>query len=1052
MIKNILLGMSLLCSILTFAQNKPHLSKIQKSDRPYQAEEIKPLKLWQGIVPPAGRGIIQSGAQRYGRLSKLTKPDLNGSLQVIKDAATGLPIFIKGAIKSADQEKADLEAQSYAYLEAVQEILQIEQPGEEFQLQSIENDQLGQTHLRFRQIYKGIPVYTGELILHAWDGQVQSLNGRYFPTPELSGVQPIVSKETAIQNAFQHLSKKTQIKQLTPEQQRLINGKQAEAALVIYHPNKDANAERLTWEVNIHADVVHRWTYFVDAKTGQVLHTFTKTCNFYHDHASAKTEETSNKTSAASDFFPPRTATATDLQGVTRTINTFLEGNTYFLLDASREMFNAVQSQIPDQPIGAIFTLDANNLSYASDTFSAFYIASANNTWGNPNAVSAHYNAGTAYEYFRQTFNRNSINGSGGNIISVINVADENGEDMDNAFWNGIAMFYGNGDLAFNRPLAQALDVAGHEMSHGVIENTANLEYQDEPGALNESFADIFGAMIDRDDWKIGEDVVNPQFFPTGALRDMQNPNNGGNAFGDRGWQPAHVSEQYRGSQDNGGVHINSGIPNRAYYLFATEIGKAKAEQIFYRALANYLVRSSRFIDLRIAVLQAATDLHGANAPEVNAAAAAFDAVGILAGQGGNYQNDLNQNPGQEFILYANGNQTTLNIVTPTGSVVAAPLTNIGPASKPSITDDGSVVVYIAADQTMRGVLINWDQGTAESITVSDQPIWRGVAISKDGTRLAALTNDYSNSIYIFDLLSSTGDFQEFRLFNPTYTEGISTGDVAYADALEWDFTSEFVMYDALSVIRSNVDSLTYWDIGFLRAWNNAASTFGDGYIDKLFTGLPENVSVGNPTFAKNSPYIIAFDYVDFFNEEYIILGANVETGEVGGIFQNSDLSFPNYSVQDDQLIFDGFAGFAGDRVVGVVDLANDKINALTDPPSATVLVSGDFSGARWGIWFANGERVLTDNQTVKIFDESLKIFPNPFEEIIYLRGELPESGLVQMEVFDPYGRLLQKQQFSASSGNWQESLSLRNIPAGTYVIRVSAGTSSASRKVIKLK
>lgn len=1051
MIKNILLGMSLLCSILTFAQNKPHLSKIPKSNQQYQAKDIKPLKLWEGIVPPASPGIINSGSQRYGGLSGLAKPVMDGSLKVIKDASTGLPIFIAGSIQSASEGKPDLEAQSYAYLEAVQEILQIEHAVEEFRLQNIEYDQLGQTHLRFKQIYKGVPVYNGELILHASEGRVQSLNGRYFPTPDLSSVQSKISEEDAIQSAFQHLNKKTRVKQLSPEEQRLINGKQAAAKPIVYHVNNDIKAARLAWEVNIYTDVIHHWTCFVDAKTGNVLHAFSETCNLYHEHPIPNLK-LSNPKPKTSSFFPPRTATANDLQGIPRTINTFLQGNTYFLLDASRPMYNAVQSRIPDEPVGAIFTLDANNLSYASDTFSAFYITSLNNTWNNPNAVSAHYNAGTAYEYFRQTFNRNSINGSGGNIISIINVADEDSEDMDNAFWNGIAMFYGNGNQAFNRPLARALDVAGHEMSHGVIENTANLEYQDEPGALNESFADIFGAMIGRDDWKIGEDVVNPQFFPTGALRDMQNPNNGGNALGDRGWQPAHISEQYRGSQDNGGVHINSGITNRAYYLFATDVGRAKAEQIFYRALTNYLVRSSRFIDLRIAVLQAASDLHGASSPEVSSAAAAFDAVGILAGQGGNYQSDLSQNPGQEFILYTNGNQTTLNIVTPNNVVIAAPLTNIGPASKPSITDDGTVVVYVAADQTMRGVLINWNQGAAESIIVSNQAIWRGVAISKDGTKLAALTNDYSNTIYIFDLLSPNNDFREYRLFNPTYTEGIATGDVAYADALEWDFSGEFVMYDALSVIQNNVDSLTYWDIGFLRAWNNTANTFGDGYIDKLFTGLPENVSVGNPTFAKNSPYIIAFDYVDFFNEEYFILGANVETGNVGGIYQNSDLSFPNYSVQDDHLIFDGFAGFAGDQVVGVVDLAADKINSLTEPPSASVLVQGDFSGARWGIWFANGQRVLTDNQSVEIFDESLRIFPNPFEEIIYLRGELPESGLIKMEVFDQYGRLLQNQQINAGTGNWQESLSLRNIPTGNYVIRVSAGTSSASRKVIKLK
>ena len=103
----------------------------------------------------------------------------------------------------------------------------------------------------------------------------------------------------------------------------------------------------------------------------------------------------------------------------------------------------------------------------------------------------------------------------------MINVANSDGSDMDNAFWNGAVMFYGNGDQAFDAPLSKALDVAGHEMSHGVIQATANLEYQYESDAMNESFADIFASMIDRDDWQIGEDVANSAVFPSGTMRDM---------------------------------------------------------------------------------------------------------------------------------------------------------------------------------------------------------------------------------------------------------------------------------------------------------------------------------------------------------------------------------------------------------------------------------------------------------------------------------------------------------------------------------------------------
>src|SRR5690349_22668502 len=101
-------------------------------------------------------------------------------------------------------------------------------------------------------------------------------------------------------------------------------------------------------------------------------------------------------------------------------------------------------------------------------------------------------------------------------------------------------------------------------MTHGVVQNTANLEYQGESGAINESMADIFGTMLDPGDWLIGEDVVKTSAFPSGALRSLQDPHNGGTSLADPGYQPRHKSEMYTGSEDNGGVHINSGLPNNA--------------------------------------------------------------------------------------------------------------------------------------------------------------------------------------------------------------------------------------------------------------------------------------------------------------------------------------------------------------------------------------------------------------------------------------------------------------------------------------------------------
>ena len=258
-------------------------------------------------------------------------------------------------------------------------------------------------------------------------------------------------------------------------------------------------------------------------------------------------------------------ANSLDLLDLTRTINTYQVGTKYYLIDASRTMYQAASSTMPNKPIGVIQTLDFRN----TNDGPAYFISSTNNTWSDKKGVSAHYNSGKTYEYYLQTHGRNSINGQGGNIKSFINVT-EDGVQMDNAYWNGEAMFYGNGKDYF-AALPKALDVAGHEISHGVIQNTANLDYEGEAGAMNESFADIFGAMIDRDDWHMGEDIIiNKTYFPTGFLRDLSNPHNGGTSSNSPSWQPNHYNERYKGTEDNGGVHINSGIPNYAFYLFAS--------------------------------------------------------------------------------------------------------------------------------------------------------------------------------------------------------------------------------------------------------------------------------------------------------------------------------------------------------------------------------------------------------------------------------------------------------------------------------------------------
>jgi Zn-dependent metalloprotease len=166
--------------------------------------------------------------------------------------------------------------------------------------------------------------------------------------------------------------------------------------------------------------------------------------------------------------------------------------------------------------------------------------------------------------------------------------------------------------------------VTAHELTHAVTERTANLEYRWQSGALNESFSDIFGAMVDRDDWLMGEDLA------LGAIRDLANPG----AFG----QPGNTSGWVATCGDNEGVHTNSGINSKAFVNVATSIGKGDAERIFYRALTVYLQAQSTLEDARAAALQSAQDLFGASSPQVQAVTSGFTAVGLT----GSYQPPVN--------------------------------------------------------------------------------------------------------------------------------------------------------------------------------------------------------------------------------------------------------------------------------------------------------------------------------------------------------------------------------------------------------------------------
>ncbi|MEM7038893.1 MAG: M4 family metallopeptidase, partial [Bacteroidota bacterium] len=371
--------------------------------------------------------------------------------------------------------------------------------------------------------------------------------------------------------------------------------------LAIAPESGDLSSEnyRFSWKFNIYADdPLSRAEIFVDAKTGNIVWS---------------REEIHHVDS---------TGSAVTMFSGTQTIITDYTGTNFRLRESGRG--------------NGINTYDMNE---GTNYGAAVDFVDGNNVWNNVNAqqdeaaTDGHWGAEMTYDYFFLEHNRNSINGSGFALNSYVHY-DAN---FVNAFWDGQRMTYGDGNGGSWDPFT-CLDIAGHEITHGMTQFTADLIYQNESGALNESFSDIFGKAIEfyarpnNFSWRVGIDISN------NGIRDMDNPNlfNDPDTYGGTNY--------YTGAADNGGVHINSGIQNKWFNILVdgesgtndnnnfynvSSIGWVKAGAVAFRNLSVYLTPGSQHTDARFYAIQSAVDLYGPCTSEVIAVTDAWYAVGV---------------------------------------------------------------------------------------------------------------------------------------------------------------------------------------------------------------------------------------------------------------------------------------------------------------------------------------------------------------------------------------------------------------------------------------
>nr|WP_308216587.1 M4 family metallopeptidase [Pseudalkalibacillus decolorationis] len=509
-------------------------------------------------------------------LHKFDKNNSKKELKVSWDKKRGVPDFVSGVLSDKPvKSKEDL----LQYLENQAELFDL--TAGSFKILDVKEDELGMTHYKTQLTVDDIPVYGAELSVHTnKDGKVIAMNGQV--EPKLANIKwskrVKVSEKKAIKKAEKVLDFKPTKETYTSE---------PTADLYLY---KDKNRWLPVYLIELQylSPEPGRDFVFVSAVNGKVVHHY----NALHE----------------------ATGSGIGVNGDTKTLNTYLKNGQYYLYDDTKPMNGVIRTYTANN--GS--SLPGSDVLDADNNFNATSQAAA---------VDAHYNAGVTYDYFYNTHNRNSYDNNGSDIISTVHY----GNNYNNAFWNGSQMVYGDGDGSTFIPLSGALDVVAHELTHAVTDTSADLVYELQPGALNESFSDVFGVIVDAEDseldWLLGEDVYTPD-TPGDALRSISNP--------EQYNQPAHMDD-YRNlpntrEGDWGGVHTNSGIPNKAFYYIASDIGLDKSGNIYYRALTTYLTSQSDFNDARDALLQSATDLYGASSAEYQAVADGYAAVGIGGG------------------------------------------------------------------------------------------------------------------------------------------------------------------------------------------------------------------------------------------------------------------------------------------------------------------------------------------------------------------------------------------------------------------------------------
>ena len=912
-------------------------------------------------------------------------------------------------------------------------------------------DRIGTVHERHQQYYKGLKVQFGVAITHSSNGIVQSTNGELYNVNNLD-IVPTLSKLDGF-NAAMALTNATSFLWEDENQARLMEYSKPEGELLIF-PNVKTGIVHLAYKYDIYATApISRNEMFMDANTGALLYVnpIIKHANRLVSNKDIKKSATLLETTVTS---MAAAGTADTRYSGTRAIQGTLEGSDYVLLDATRG--NGIVTYNCE-------TKEAYQDVHFTDNDNVWSSAEHANTEKDDGALDAHWGAEATYDFWDVNFGRNSFDNEGAQIISYVHY-DAN---YDNAFWNGRAMTYGDGN-SFD--ILTALDVCGHEIGHAVCSYTADLAYQNQSGAMNEGYSDIWGACVehfgrtgslegelDEGVWLIGEDIGSGG----SPLRSMNDPNSKGDPDTYRGTNWTMTADEGvcvpdGTANDYCGVHSNSGVLNHWFYLLTagdagtnnatnlldrdtyevTGIGMRKAAEIAFLVERDFLTANSTFADARVASIAVASSLYCANDPETIAVTNAWFAVNV----------------GAKYSV----EPSDVSLVSVSSIVIFGCDTD--PASfVPELT------ILNAGANVIDAVEITYSIDGAADVAIT-QAI--NLAACSSATIPVAIT-ELKKGAHTID-------------FNVTTTnDGLANNNdksilVAINDSGEVNTVNNFSSDETALVHFNTAGEGNLWERGTpLGAFLGPAATTSSVYATNLDENHPDKTvallvsqcydlsNVTNSVVKFDMAFDLETDW-DYITFEYSINSG--DTWKILGTAEDENW-FNNSRSAGDEVAANCY-NCQGAQWTGMgEELTNGSLNSEMKEYAHSLSAFDKEGSAENNIIFrfffqsddaTNEEGVIIDNFVVEGSEttlnttenefKALSVYPNPTNGIVYISGEEIEGASVS--IVEISGRIIQKNAATATGNTVQ--VTIENLASGFYFIVIENGSKKSVRQIIK--